>query len=501
MVNRGRVLRICMASLVVLSSVLLGFAIISASSQASTAGSGSGDEFDNRFERQASLDRADRTQVALERNGTTVIASYDGGLLAIGPEGYVTYLNNTRKSYWDVDPVPNTTHTVMYSATDQLNKSECPADSLCKLNVVEQANLSTGEVQILYERYRPGWGKNEWHDVDRIDENEYVIADMAKDRVFIVNVTTGIIEWSWDPQSAYSIASGESGQQQGVGGGQTGYPQDWTHMNDVEVLEDGRIMVSLRNQDSVVFLDRDTGAVEDWTLGTDDNHSILYEQHNPDYIPRENGGPSVITADSQNNRIVEHHRNEDGDWVEVWNYSDNRMNWPRDSDRLPNGNTLIGDTLSSRVIEVGPDKNIRWALDLPRRGWASYDVERLNTGDESRNGPSATTFDSEQVEFSGPVRPDTASSQDGTSQTEKTDVATSGIEIPKPNAPLFGLLKSVAPTKIVNAVLFVIPGGLPPRAIVPLLMLGVFVPSWIISEVVHRFRISKIQSPVRIQRR
>jgi len=91
--------------------------------------------------------------------------------------------------------------------------------------------------------------------------------------VFVVDTETGIIEWEWEAQTDYGLDSG------GV------YPGDWTHLNDVEALPDGRLMVSLRNHDQVVFLDRDDGLQEEWTLGADDGHDVLHEQHNPDYIP------------------------------------------------------------------------------------------------------------------------------------------------------------------------------------------------------------------------
>lgn len=53
-----------------------------------------------------------------------------------------------------------------------------------------------------------------------------------------------MITWEWDAQRDFLTSSGGA------------YPKDWTPVNDVGVLKDGRIMVSLRNQDRVVFLDR-----------------------------------------------------------------------------------------------------------------------------------------------------------------------------------------------------------------------------------------------------
>ncbi|MFC7195040.1 hypothetical protein ACFQL4_10875 [Halosimplex aquaticum] len=149
--------------------------------------------------------------------------------------------------------------------------------------------------------------------------------------MFVLNTTTKEIEWEWEAQTDFPLS----------GGGP--YPNDWTHVNDIEVLPDGRFMVSLRNQDQVVFLKQGTGLLENQTLGAEDDHDVLYEQHNPDFIPAERGGPAVLVADSENDRVVEYQR-EGGNWTRTWKWSDGTVDWPRDADRLPNGNTLIVDS-------------------------------------------------------------------------------------------------------------------------------------------------------------
>jgi len=220
----------------------------------------------------------------------------------------------------------------------------------------------------------PRYESSEWHDVDRIGDSHLVVADMYSDEVFILNLTSGMVVWEWSVQGHQPLHAGGP------------YPEDWTHLNDVEVLEDGRIMVSLRNMDQVVFLDRQRGVIEDWTLGSEDAHRILYEQHNPDYISAEFGGPAVVIAGSENNRVVEYKRTPNGTWNRTWLWKDSRLQWPRDADRLPNGHTLITDTHGGRVIEVDEDGEIVWQLDVP----VAYEAERLETGDESAGGPSAS---------------------------------------------------------------------------------------------------------------
>jgi hypothetical protein len=142
-------------------------------------------------------------------------------------------------------------------------------------------------------------------------------------------------------------------------------------------------MVSARNQDRVVFINQN-GLNHEWTLGEEDNYNILYEQHNPDYIPSERGGPSVLVADSENNRVVEYQRTNES-WRQSWVWRDARMQWPRDADRLPNGHTLVTDSNGNRVFEVDESGEVVWSVNIA----FPYEAERLGTGDESSDGPSA----------------------------------------------------------------------------------------------------------------
>ena len=53
------------------------------------------------------------------------------------------------------------------------------------------------------------------------------------------------------------------------------------------------------------------------------------------------------------------------------------LDWPRDADRLPNGNTLITDSRNGRIIEVTPSGEVVWSyggLKVP------YDADLLPDG-------------------------------------------------------------------------------------------------------------------------
>jgi hypothetical protein len=320
-----------------------------------------------------------------ESNGTTVISSQgliptveapraaifepNGMLISIDESGEVSYINSTYHAYWDVDPVPGRQRSVMYVAAEFIPARECGTKTNCYRRTVEVVNLTDGETRELYSETS---STGRWHDVDRYDNDSIVVADITEDEVTVLNTTSGIVEWSWNANRHFPPSSG------GVFGG------DWTHINDVELLPDGRIMASLRNQDVVVFLDPETGVVTDWTLGSDDEYDVLFEQHNPDYIPSSGGGPAVIVADSENDRIVEYQRGASG-WEESWVWWDRQMNWPRDADRLPNGHTLITDSRSNRVFEIDSDGEKIWSVEIRN----PYEAERIGTGDESSGGESA----------------------------------------------------------------------------------------------------------------
>lgn len=374
------------------------------------------------------------TEIAEERTHATVFTAYrseNGHLIAINEDGTLWYYGDSYDEYYDVDPVDD--HSVIVTAMDELSKQECPVDTTCSIEYILQINLTTGEESVFYERYRPGIRENEWHDVDRLSEDVFLVAGMAKERVFIVNTTTGIIDWAWDPQSHYDISTGGSAVF-----GLPGYPYDWTHLNDVERLDDGRIMVSMRNHDEVIFIDPSTGVEEDWTLGEDGDYSVLYEQHNPDFIPTERGGPAVIVADSHNNRIVEFQRVND-EWRESWTWADDDLQWPRDADRLPNGHTIVTDTNGARVVEVDRNGSVVWEVS---RVPGVYDVERMGTGDESHTGKSAVALG-----LSGTV--ETEPDAMGTDTSTPTPTSTPGT--------LKGAIKSAVPPILLNSLLYVTP--------------------------------------------
>jgi hypothetical protein len=288
-----------------------------------------------------------------------------------------TYSGGRRGTHWfyDVDPLPDGNLLVV---------STVPGDT-----VVFEFDPETKE-RVWSERF----DATDTHDVDLINGDQLLFAEKSRydesvaksgDRVFIYDRGEDEVVWEYVFRNHYS---------ESTDGGQS---EDWTHVNDVDRVADGRYLVSPRNFDQVILLDRETKETV-WRLGADDEHDVLHEQHNPDHLEGPDGEPTVLVADSENDRVVEYAcvgdaadpvagSAPDCEWTEVWSVSG--FNWPRDADRLPNGNTLVTDSLNHRVVEVTPEGEVVWEFYAP---WAPYDSERPKYGDGS-NGSTMREMD------------------------------------------------------------------------------------------------------------
>ncbi|SFL24986.1 Arylsulfotransferase (ASST) [Halogranum rubrum] len=322
-------------------------------------------------------DRADlaRGTVTEPANGTTVVGIQgfhfqDQGakkkparLVAAGPEAETKWVHNGIEDdvswFYDVDPLDNGNLLVV---------STKPAHTL-----VYELDPDTQEAV-----WTETLDTDDTHDVDMLDNGNLVVADMRnwengtpEDRIFVYNRSTDEITWEWKFKNHYPEST------------DGGYHEDWTHVNDVDVIDEHRLLLSPRNFDQAVILNRTSGEIED-RLGSDGDHDTMFEQHNPDYLESENGTPTILVADSENDRIVEYAK-ENGNWTLTWELGGSgQLNWPRDADRLPNGNTLVTDSLNHRVIEVTPQGEIVWEYYAT---WGPYDAERVAHGGSS-NGPT-----------------------------------------------------------------------------------------------------------------
>lgn len=229
---------------------------------------------------------------------------------------------------------------------------------------------------------------SEVHDANLLPSGEILMTDMDNERVFTV-APNGTVTWQWNGSERYDAPPDPT---------QT----DWLHINDVDRIGPGRYMVSVRNANQLVVVERGEGVVEvinedqkrrddanckannglaDYNNDSSGdilcgNPEIMDHQHNPQYL----GPNATLVADSENDRVVELHK-QDSNWKVAWGVDSAngiRFDWPRDADRLPNGNTLVTDTRNNRVIEVAPTGETIWTA---KTGIWPYDAERLPYGE------------------------------------------------------------------------------------------------------------------------
>jgi hypothetical protein len=285
----------------------------------------------------------------------------DSRTMAVAPNGSAYWVRDNSEAgrFWtyDVDPLSN--GNLLLATTEP------------GITVVEELNASTGE-PVSVTKYE---NVTDAHDVDLINGDELIFPDKGaeRNRVVIYNRTTGEVVWQ------YRFAN-HTDQFPKSGGGP--YGKDWTHVNDVDKIAPGEFLVSVRNFDQVVVINRSTKELE-LKLGENGNYDVLHRQHNPQYLEGPDGEPTILVADSLNDRVVEYAR-EEGEWERTWELVGGGLDEPRDADRLPNGNTLVADRKGHRVLEVTPQGETVWEFYTP---WQTYDVERYAVGDEP-GGPT-----------------------------------------------------------------------------------------------------------------
>jgi hypothetical protein len=309
-------------------------------------------------------------------NGSTVISAqgytFRGNtnpkkparLVGVGPRGDLAWTHDDSVGdgawFFEVDPMPNGNLLV-----------SSPRDGE---TVVFEFDPDAGE-RVWQERF----DMTDTHGVAYLGDDRIAIANMREwnesagvsdDRVVIYDRSTEEITWEWTFRNHYPADT------------DGGYNDDWTHVNDVEPVGDDRLLLSPRNFDQAIVVDVESKEIVE-RLGSDGDHEVLNEQHSPDWLESENGTPTLLVADSENDRVVEYAK-ENGEWVRTWEVGSESLNWPRDADRLPNGNTLITDTLNHRVMEVTPTGEVVWEYYAT---WGPYDAERPAHGDDS-SGPT-----------------------------------------------------------------------------------------------------------------
>ncbi|MFD1632519.1 hypothetical protein ACOZ4L_06950 [Haloplanus ruber] len=220
---------------------------------------------------------------------------------------------------------------------------------------------------------------SEVHDVEPLPGGGFVLADMEHERIVIVE--NGEVAWEWQASTRYEAPDDPT-------------RSDWLHINDVDRIAEDRFLVSVRNANQLLVLERGEGVVEvinaDRDDATDDDGlvgdpDVIHQQHNPQWL----GDGAVLVADSENHRVVELHHTESGTWEPVWvleGAGGQRFDWPRDADRLPDGTTLITDTRNARLVQVNESGRVVWEHQFDYRT-LPYEADRLPPG-ETVGGPT-----------------------------------------------------------------------------------------------------------------
>lgn len=197
------------------------------------------------------------------------------------------------------------------------------------------------------------------HSAIRLENNNTLIVDTSNNRLIEINPEKEIVWSSENWPNKGKLADGTK----------------FSYPNDIEKLPNGHFLVTDRNNDRLIEIDRE-GKIYWQKTG-------LNRPHNGDQTPEGN----ILVSDSEADRVIE--INPSGQIV--WSYGelpieakektkkeDWPLYWPRDVDRLENGHYLITDSRHHRVIEITPEGKTVWeykeSLSFP------YEADRLENG-------------------------------------------------------------------------------------------------------------------------
>ncbi|WP_435175594.1 arylsulfotransferase family protein [Halorussus sp. AFM4] len=296
-------------------------------------------------------------------NNTSVLVGVQGP----GPNGNVTALSGLGEARWSigdiisyqsVEKLDNGTVLASFAAGGYRNCG--PYDGPCKrtgVRIVEPR--PTPEVVWQWSYPVRTREDSEVHDAEMLPSGNVLIADMEFESIFVLEPKTGERVWTWNASQHYDGPADPT-------------TTDWLHLNDVDRIGKGRYLVSIRNMNQLLVVERGKGVVD--VINENRDASVLNKQHNPQWL----GDGAVLVADSENHRVVELHENgTTGEWEVAWSVATVGgipLDWPRDADRLPNGHTLITDSRNNRVAEIRANGSVVASYSVPS---LPYEADRL----------------------------------------------------------------------------------------------------------------------------
>lgn len=323
---------------------------------------------------QGSFSEADGTIAVVRQNGS--IAWTPGG-------------NDT--TFFDVEPLDD--HRLLASFLTRDASSCGPYAPPCARTGFRVYNVSQADPLVREWTY-PVWHylNRESHDADVLPNGNVVVVGMDQERIFVVN-RTGDIVWEWRASQFYEAPADPA-------------DRDWLHMNDVDRIAPGRFLVSVRNANQLLVIERGRGVVEVVNADTDDDNdascrqdgqlvegddgdvrcgdpTVFEHQHNPQWLASDR----ILVADSDNDRVVLVERT-NGTWDTTWALDAAGgipFRWPRDVDLIDNDTLLVTDSLNDRVLAVRWNGSVVWSVSPAA---IPYEADRLPGGEYSTSQAS-----------------------------------------------------------------------------------------------------------------
>ncbi len=202
------------------------------------------------------------------------------------------------------------------------------------------------------------------HHAQRLENGNTVICQTERSRCYEITLGKSIV-WEWDArreieQLGLSTYVGYSDIQSKdpMSSSYADYRElmygrrDWTHINTAFRTLQGTTLLSLRNLDLIVEVDKDNNVL--WTFGA----LVLKHPHTATRLLNGN----TLIFDNGNGRVVEVSPSHEI----VWEYGGLYSPIMGGVQRLPSGDTLITESNTGVLLVVSPEGRTLWTLKVPK---------------------------------------------------------------------------------------------------------------------------------------
>lgn len=204
------------------------------------------------------------------------------------------------------------------------------------------------------------------HHAELLEDGNVLLAGALCDCVREIDRETQEVVWEWEAKEAFPDYDNDGAYR---GGSEYGiaslyastfreereWPETWAHVNYAQVLDNGNVVVSLRNFDLVAEVDRNGRVV--WSFGP----GIIKHQHTPVDL----GDGTLVIFDNGNHRAIHVDR---GTGEILWSYDDLDSPVMGDAGPLTDGNYKVVDSIRNTVKVVSPEGEVRWRMEVEPPG-------------------------------------------------------------------------------------------------------------------------------------